>query len=65
MPANRPITLRDLLTLRLGIGAVMAHQGRRPIQGAMEEAGLAPAVRLALAPAGGLSTPNKTGWRVG
>lgn len=24
VPADRPITLRDLLTLRLGIGAVMA-----------------------------------------
>ena len=42
VPANRPITLRDLLTLRLGIGAVMAPPGRYPIQGAMEEAGLAP-----------------------
>ena len=42
MLANRPVTLRHLLTLRLGIGAVMAPQGRRPIQRAMEEAGLAP-----------------------
>jgi CubicO group peptidase (beta-lactamase class C family) len=41
-PANRPITLRDLLTLRLGIGAVLAPPGRYPIQAAMEEAGLAP-----------------------
>jgi CubicO group peptidase (beta-lactamase class C family) len=40
--AKRPITLRDLLTLRLGIGAVMAPPGRYPIQGAMEEAGVAP-----------------------
>ena len=42
VPANRPITLRDLLTLRLGIGAVMAPPGRYPIQEAMDEAGLSP-----------------------
>ncbi len=42
VPANRPITLRDLLTLRLGIGVVMALPGRYPIQKAMDEAGLAP-----------------------
>ena len=42
VPANRPITLRDLLTLRLGIGAVMAPPGQYPIQKAMDELGLAP-----------------------
>ncbi len=42
VPANRPITLRDLLTFRLGIGAVMAPPGRYAIQKAMEEVGLAP-----------------------
>ncbi|SFL53994.1 CubicO group peptidase, beta-lactamase class C family [Paenibacillus sp. 1_12] len=42
VPAKRPITLRDLLTFRLGIGAVMALPGRYPIQKAMDEAGLAP-----------------------
>src|SRR6266852_3565015 len=42
VPANRPITLRDLLTFRLGLGAVMAPPGRYAIQKAMEEAGLAP-----------------------
>ena len=42
VPAKRPITLRDLLTLRLGIGAVLAPPGRYPIQEAMEEAGIAP-----------------------
>jgi len=42
VPANRPITVRDLLTLRLGIGAVMAPPGRYPIQEAMDEAGVAP-----------------------
>jgi CubicO group peptidase (beta-lactamase class C family) len=42
VPANRQITLRDLLTLRLGIGAVMAPPGRYPIQKAMDEAELSP-----------------------
>lgn len=42
VPAHRSITLRDLLTFRLGIGAVMAPPGTYPIQEAMEEAGLAP-----------------------
>ncbi|MBD1383335.1 beta-lactamase family protein [Bacillus sp. IB182487] len=41
-PASRAITLRDLLTFRLGIGAVMAPPGKYPIQKAMAEAGLAP-----------------------
>src|SRR5919107_4950157 len=42
VPANRPITLRDLLTFRLGIGAVMVFPPRYPIQQAMAEAGGAP-----------------------
>src|ERR671910_1642434 len=42
LPANRPITLRDLLTFRLGIGAVMVFPPRYPIQQAMTEAGVAP-----------------------
>jgi CubicO group peptidase (beta-lactamase class C family) len=42
VPANRPITPRDLLTLRLGIGAVIAPPEQYPIQEAMEVAGLAP-----------------------
>jgi len=51
LQANRSITLRDLLTLRLGIGAVMAPAGRYPIQRAMDEAGLAPGPDLpSLAP---------------
>jgi CubicO group peptidase (beta-lactamase class C family) len=41
VPANRPITLRDLLTFRLGIGAVMVFPPRYPIQQAMAEAGVA------------------------
>ncbi len=42
VPATRPITLRDLMTFRLGFGAVMAPPGRYPIQKAMAEAGFAP-----------------------
>ena len=41
VPAARPITLRDLLTFRLGIGAVMVFPSQHPIQLAMEEAGIA------------------------
>jgi CubicO group peptidase (beta-lactamase class C family) len=42
VPANRPITLRDLLTFRLGYGAVMAKPGTYPIQKALDDAGVAP-----------------------
>src|SRR5919205_3677871 len=42
VPGNRPITLRDLLTFRLGIGAVMVFPLRYPIQQAMAEAGGGP-----------------------
>jgi CubicO group peptidase (beta-lactamase class C family) len=42
VPANRSITLRDLLTFRHGFGAVMAPPGQYPIQAAVAEAGLAP-----------------------
>jgi CubicO group peptidase (beta-lactamase class C family) len=42
VPATRPITLRDLLTFRLGLGAVMAPPGTYPIQTAMAELGVAP-----------------------
>jgi CubicO group peptidase (beta-lactamase class C family) len=41
-PAARPITLRDLLTFRFGLGAVMAPPGTYPIQTAMAELGVAP-----------------------
>src|ERR687894_1099930 len=46
VPANRPITLRDLLTFRLGIGAVMVFPPRYPIQQAMIEVGVAPGPSL-------------------
>jgi CubicO group peptidase (beta-lactamase class C family) len=42
VPARRPITLDDLLTFRLGLGAVMAPPGRYPDQVAMAELGVAP-----------------------
>ena len=42
VPAQRAITLRDLLTFRLGHGAVMVYPERYPIQKAMIEAGVAP-----------------------
>ena len=37
VPANRPITVRDLLTFRMGFGIVMAPPGTYPIQKAMSE----------------------------
>ena len=40
VPAGRPITLRDLLTLRMGLGAIFAPPRRHPIQRAMDERGL-------------------------
>ena len=42
VPAHRPITLRDLLTFVMGLGAFMAPPGQYPIQRAMEEAELQP-----------------------
>lgn len=41
-PANRPITVRDLLTFRLGTGLLLAPPGSSPIQQAIAEAGVAP-----------------------
>lgn len=46
VPATRPITLRDLLTFRLGIGAIMVFPSQYPIQHAMDEAGLSPSAGL-------------------
>jgi CubicO group peptidase (beta-lactamase class C family) len=46
LPANRPITLRDLLTFRLGIGSVMVFPPRYPIQQAMAELGVGPGPAL-------------------
>lgn len=46
LPASRPVTLRDLLTLRLGLGAIMVYPFAYPLQFAMEEAGIAPSADL-------------------
>ena len=49
--AVRPITVRDLLTMRMGIGAIMAPPGTYPVQAAIREAGLGPgADPLAMGP---------------
>lgn len=45
-PAARSITLRDLLTMRLGIGALFASPDTHPIQKAMDEAEVAPSAVL-------------------
>jgi CubicO group peptidase (beta-lactamase class C family) len=42
VPARRAITLRDLLTFRLGYGAIMVFPDRYPIQKAITEAAIAP-----------------------
>src|SRR6202047_2808750 len=40
VPASRSITLRDLLTFRLGFGIIMAPPDTYPIQKAMREKGV-------------------------
>jgi CubicO group peptidase (beta-lactamase class C family) len=42
VPAARPVTLRDLLTFRFGLGVIFAPPGTSPIAAAMAEAGVAP-----------------------
>jgi CubicO group peptidase (beta-lactamase class C family) len=42
VPAHRPISVRDLLTFRLGTGFVIAFPPKYPIQKAFADAGLAP-----------------------
>jgi CubicO group peptidase (beta-lactamase class C family) len=41
-PAMRPISLRDLLTLRFGLGAIMVWPSAYPIQHAMDRLNLSP-----------------------
>jgi CubicO group peptidase (beta-lactamase class C family) len=51
VPAHRPVTVRDLLTMRMGFGMIMEPSGDWPIQRAMTEAGLEPGPKPpALAP---------------
>jgi CubicO group peptidase (beta-lactamase class C family) len=40
VPASRPITLRDLLTFRLGLGIIMAPPDTYPVQKAMRQKGM-------------------------
>ncbi|MFC6488881.1 serine hydrolase domain-containing protein [Nitratireductor sp. GCM10026969] len=42
VPAERPVTLRHLLTQTFGLGAIMVFPEKYPIQSAMREAGIAP-----------------------
>ena len=70
VPAKRAITLRDLLTFRLGYGAVMVFPSKYPIQKAMEEAGVAPGPVMPSIPAdelmkryGGLPLVHQPGER--
>lgn len=41
-PAKRPISLRDLLTMRMGLGAIMVWPSAYPIQHAMDERKVSP-----------------------
>jgi CubicO group peptidase (beta-lactamase class C family) len=59
VPAHRSITLRDLLTFRLGIGEVLAPPGTYPIQRAIAEAG------LSRGPAGPVIDPDEWMKRLG
>jgi len=46
VPAERPITLRDLLTLRMGLGAVFADPASSPLLKRMSELEIAPGPKL-------------------
>jgi CubicO group peptidase (beta-lactamase class C family) len=46
VPAERPITLRDLLTMRMGLGAIFADPAGSPLLARMAELGLAPGPKL-------------------
>ncbi len=46
VPANRPISLRDLLTFRSGHGFILEMPGTYPIQKAQEDAGVAVSAEL-------------------
>ncbi len=46
VPANRPITVRDLLTLRMGLGAVFADPARSPLLQRMNELQVSPGPKL-------------------
>lgn len=46
VPADRPITLRDLLTMRMGLGAIFADPASSPLVSRMVELEVAPGPRL-------------------
>jgi CubicO group peptidase (beta-lactamase class C family) len=50
VPAHRPISVRDLLTFRMGFGLIVEPSGEYPIQQAMNERQLAPGPNLPTAP---------------
>ncbi len=50
VPADRPITVRDLLTFRMGFGIVMAAPGEYPIQKATDSLQLGQGLPAPLAP---------------
>src|SRR6266700_6210920 len=54
--SKRPITVRDLLTFRMGFGLVMAPPGTYPIQKAMEE------LRLGQGPPSPSTPPEPDEW---
>jgi CubicO group peptidase (beta-lactamase class C family) len=56
VPAERPITVRDLLTFRLGYGIVLAPPGTHPIADAMNEQ------RLGQGPPGPSTPPAPDEW---
>jgi CubicO group peptidase (beta-lactamase class C family) len=56
VPANRAISLRDLLTFRMGFGIVMAPPGSYPIQQAVAE------LQLFEGPPRPLTTPEPDEW---
>lgn len=51
VPARRPITLKDLLTMRMGLGAVFADAASSPLLKRMAELELAPGPKLFSHPA--------------
>ncbi len=56
VPAERPLTARDLLTLRMGFGFVMAAPGSYPIQRAIDEQ------QLGLGPPAPQALPEPDEW---
>ena len=60
VPAERAITLRDLLSMRMGFGAIFADPAAVPIASRMQELGVAPAPQLF----GGDADAREEGFRL-